>query len=177
LLKIYIYGYLNRIQSSRGSEREAQRNVELMWLTGRLMPDFKSTANFRKDKRKAIRGVCRQFVFAQPHERAVYAKPKRCGQPEHHADDGRFKVRKLMREMNLISKQPGFHAYKKATVEQPDIANVLDRVFNVTSPNKVRCGDGAVHWRRPHQFNEGLAPAVAEEKLNSVAGISSSPPK
>jgi transposase len=62
MLKIYIYGYLNRIQSSRRLEREAQRNVELMWLTGRLMPDFKTSANFRKDNSKAIRGVCRQFV-------------------------------------------------------------------------------------------------------------------
>jgi transposase len=62
LLKIYIYGYLNRIQSSRRLEREAQRNVELMWLTRRLMPDFKTIANFRKDNGKAIRAVCRQFV-------------------------------------------------------------------------------------------------------------------
>jgi transposase len=62
LLKIYIYGYLNRIQSSRRLERESQRNVELMWLTGRLMPDFKTIANFRKDNGKAIRSVCRQFV-------------------------------------------------------------------------------------------------------------------
>jgi transposase len=62
LLKIYIYGYLNRIQSSRRLEREAQRNVELMWLTGRLMPDFKTIANFRKDNGRAIRNVCRQFV-------------------------------------------------------------------------------------------------------------------
>lgn len=63
LLKIYIYGYLNRIQSSRRLEREAQRNVELMWLTGRLMPDFKTIANFQKDNSKFIRGVCRQFVM------------------------------------------------------------------------------------------------------------------
>jgi transposase len=62
LLKIYIYGYLNRIQSSRRLEREAQRNVELMWLTGRLKPDFKTIANFRKDNGKAICKVCRQFV-------------------------------------------------------------------------------------------------------------------
>jgi transposase len=62
LLKIYIYGYLNRIQSSRRLEREAQRNVELMWLTGRLRPDFKTIANFRKDNGQAIRNVCRQFV-------------------------------------------------------------------------------------------------------------------
>lgn len=62
LLKIYIYGYLNRIQSSRRLERETQRNIELMWLTGRLMPDFKTIANFRKDNGSAIRNVCRQFV-------------------------------------------------------------------------------------------------------------------
>lgn len=62
LLKIYIYGYLNRVQSSRRLEREAQRNVELMWLTGRLMPDFKTVADFRKDNGLAIRNVCRQFI-------------------------------------------------------------------------------------------------------------------
>jgi transposase len=62
LLKIYIYGYLNRIQSSRRLEREAQRNVELMWLSGRLMPDFKTIANFRKDNGPAMRNVCRQFI-------------------------------------------------------------------------------------------------------------------
>jgi transposase len=62
LLKIYIYGYLNRIQSSRRLEREARRNVELMWLTARLMPDFKTIANFRKDNGPAIRNVCRQFI-------------------------------------------------------------------------------------------------------------------
>ena len=49
LLKIYVYGYLNRVQSSRRLERECQRNIELVWLTGRLMPDFKTIADFRKD--------------------------------------------------------------------------------------------------------------------------------
>ena len=62
LLKIYIYGYLNRIQSSRRLERETQRNVELIWLTGRLCPDFKTIADFRRDNGKAIRRVCREFV-------------------------------------------------------------------------------------------------------------------
>lgn len=62
LLKVYIYGYLNRIQSSRRLERETQRNVELIWLTGRLMPDFKTIADFRKDNGKAIRSVCREFI-------------------------------------------------------------------------------------------------------------------
>jgi transposase len=54
LLKIYIYGYLNRVQSSRRLEQETQRNIELMWLTGRLMPDFKTISNFRKARRSAV---------------------------------------------------------------------------------------------------------------------------
>lgn len=62
LLKIYIYGYMNRIQSSRRLERETQRNLELIWLTGRLMPDFKTIADFRKDNGVAICKVCSQFV-------------------------------------------------------------------------------------------------------------------
>lgn len=62
LLKLYIYGYLNRIQSSRRLEREAQRNVELMWLTGRLAPDFKTIADFRRNNGPGIRNVCKRFV-------------------------------------------------------------------------------------------------------------------
>lgn len=63
MLKLYVYGYLNRVQSSRRLEREAQRNVELMWLLGRLAPDFKTIADFRKDNGDAIRRVCREFVL------------------------------------------------------------------------------------------------------------------
>src|SRR5271165_697117 len=62
LLKIYLYGYLNRILSSRRLERETQRNLELMWLTGRLMPDFKTIADFRRDNGPAIRAACAQFI-------------------------------------------------------------------------------------------------------------------
>lgn len=62
LLKIYLYGYLNRIQSSRRLERETQRNVELMWLTGQLSPDFKTIADFRHDNGKGLRNVCKRFV-------------------------------------------------------------------------------------------------------------------
>ena len=63
MLKLYVYGYLNRVQSSRCLEREAGRNVELMWLLGRLAPDFKTISDFRKDNTKAIRSVCREFVL------------------------------------------------------------------------------------------------------------------
>src|ERR671933_401532 len=62
LLKLYIYGYLNRVQSSRRLEREAARNVELMWLTWRLIPDHKTIADFRKDNGAAIRKVCAKFI-------------------------------------------------------------------------------------------------------------------
>jgi transposase len=62
LLKLYVYGYLNKVQSSRRLEREAQRNVELMWLTGRLAPDHKTIADFRKDNGPAIQAACAQFV-------------------------------------------------------------------------------------------------------------------
>lgn len=62
MLKLYIYGYLNRVPSSRRLERECQRNIEVIWLTGQLAPDFKTIADFRKDNGKAIREVCREFV-------------------------------------------------------------------------------------------------------------------
>ncbi|MCP4338387.1 MAG: transposase, partial [Desulfobulbaceae bacterium] len=62
MLKLFIYGYLNRIQSSRRLEREAGRNVELMWLLGRLAPDFKTIADFRKDNGKGIKNTCRAFT-------------------------------------------------------------------------------------------------------------------
>src|SRR5271155_765129 len=62
MLKIYVYGYVNQIASSRRLEREARRNVEMMWLTGRLAPDFKTIAGFRKGNSTAIRSACRQFV-------------------------------------------------------------------------------------------------------------------
>ena len=75
LLKIYIYGYLNRIQSSRRLEREAGRNVELMWLTGRLSPDFKTIADFRRDNGKGIRNVCRRFVEPSVASLTCSAKP------------------------------------------------------------------------------------------------------
>jgi len=63
MLKLYIYGYLNQVQSSRRLEREAGRNVEVMWLTGKLAPDFKTIADFRRDQGPAIQAVCRRFVL------------------------------------------------------------------------------------------------------------------
>lgn len=62
MLKLYIYGYLNRMPSSRRLERECQRNIEMICLTGQWAPDFKTIADFCKDSGKAIREVCREFV-------------------------------------------------------------------------------------------------------------------
>jgi transposase len=61
-LKLYVYGYLNRVHSSRRLEREAGRNIEVMWLLGRLAPDFKTIADFRKDNGRAIKKVCARFI-------------------------------------------------------------------------------------------------------------------
>ena len=62
MLKLYVYGYFNQLCSSRRLEREASRNIELMWLTGKLAPDFKTIADFRRDNAEAITSACRQFI-------------------------------------------------------------------------------------------------------------------
>src|SRR5215211_805881 len=62
MLKLYVYGYLNQLCSSRRLEREAGRNVELMWLTGKLAPDFKTIADFRRDNAEPIKLACQQFI-------------------------------------------------------------------------------------------------------------------
>lgn len=67
LLKLYVYGYLNKVQSSQRLEREAQRNVELMWLTGRLVPDHKTIADFRRENGPAIQAACAKFVVLCRH--------------------------------------------------------------------------------------------------------------
>ncbi|NJO37549.1 MAG: transposase, partial [Rhizobiales bacterium] len=63
MLKIYLYGYMNRVQSSRRLEQECRRNLELIWLTGRLAPDLKTIADFRRDNGGAIIGVCARFII------------------------------------------------------------------------------------------------------------------
>jgi transposase len=105
LLKIYIYGYLNRIQSSRRLEREAERNVELMWLTGRLAPDFKTIADFRN----AIRSVCRQFVvlcrnlnlFSQSIIAIDGGKFKAVNNRDRHFTQGKVKARMQQIEQSI----------------------------------------------------------------------------
>ncbi|MDR5776597.1 MULTISPECIES: IS1182 family transposase [unclassified Caballeronia] len=129
MLKIYIYGYLNRIQSSRRLEREAQRNIELMWLTGRLTPDFKTISRFRRDNGKAIRSVCRQFVvlcqrldlFAE----ALVAIDGSKFKAVNHRDRN-FTSAKLERRMRDIEESIGRYllAMDTADRQEPGIAKV-----------------------------------------------------
>jgi len=97
LLKLYIYGYLNRVQSSRRLEREAGRNVEVMWLTSRLVPDHKTIADFRKGNGRAIRQVCSRFVVLFQLGANSSMQPSRCdryaAQANDDGDEGQGPVR------------------------------------------------------------------------------------
>jgi transposase len=127
LLKIYIYGYLNRIQSSRRLERETQRNVELMWLSGRLTPDFKTIADFRRDNGKAIRNVCRQFIelcrrldlFSQSIVAIDGAKFKAVNNRDRNFTSGKVRARMEQIEQSI---ERYLAAMDTADRTQPDVA-------------------------------------------------------
>ena len=127
LLKLYIYGYLNRIQSTRRLERESQRNVELMWLTGRLTPDFKTIADFRRDNGPAIRKVCRQFItlcrkldlFSQSIIAIDGSKFKAVNSRDRNFTSGKLKARMEQVEQSI---DRYLAAMDTADRTQPDIA-------------------------------------------------------
>jgi transposase len=127
LLKIYIYGYLNRIQSSRRLERETQRNVELMWLAGRLTPDFKTIADFRRDNGTAIRNVCRQFIvlcrqldlFAQSIIAIDGSKFKAVNNRDRNFTRGKLRARREQIEQSI---ERYLAAMDTADRTQPDVA-------------------------------------------------------
>src|SRR5438128_2057365 len=127
LLKIYIYGYLNRIQSSRRLERETQRNVELMWLSGRLTPDFKTIADFRRDNGKAIRNVCRQFIelcrrldlFSQSIVAIDGAKFKAVNNRDRNFTSGKVRARMEQIEQSIDRYLAAMDTADRA---QPDVA-------------------------------------------------------
>ena len=127
LLKLYIYGYLNRVQSSRRLEREAGRNVEVMWLTGRLVPDHKTIADFRKDNGRAIRNVCTRFValcrrlelFAEASVAIDGSKFKAV-----NTRDKNFTRAKMKRRMEQIEESVGryLHQLDSADRQEPSLA-------------------------------------------------------
>ncbi len=130
LLKLYIYGYLNRVQSSRRLEREAGRNVEVMWLTGRLVPDHKTIANFRKDNGPAIRKVCARFValcrqldlFAEASVAIDGSKFKAV-----NTRDKNFTRAKMQRRLEQIeeSVQRYLHQLDSADRQEPSVARTM----------------------------------------------------
>src|SRR3981189_3583432 len=123
LLKIYLYGYLNRIQSSRRLEREAQRNVELMWLTGRLTPDFKTVAAFRKDNGPAIRPTCRTFIdWCRRRDLCSHAVAAIDGSKFKavNARDKNFTKAKLKKRMDQVEASIERHMAALETADPPE---------------------------------------------------------
>jgi len=130
LLKLYIYGYLNRVQSSRRLEREAGRNVEVMWLTGRLVPDHKTIADFRKDNGPAIRKVCSRFVtlcrqFGLLAEASVAIDGSKFKAVNNR--DRNFTAAKMKRRMAQIEESVAryLHQLDSADRQEPSLARTM----------------------------------------------------
>jgi transposase len=159
LLKIYVYGYVNQIASSRRLEREAQRNVELMWLTGRLAPDFKTIADFRKDNGPAIRATCRQFIalcrrldlFAHAVAAIDGSKFKAVNTRDRNFTKAKLKKRmeqveasieRYMAALETADRQEGELAQAKSVRLKDKIAALRDqmRAFKVSIPNTPSTG-------------------------------------
>jgi transposase len=151
LLKIYLYGYLNRIQSSRRLEQEANRNLEMMWLTGRLAPDFKTLADFRAENGAPIRGVCREFIllcrrlgmFTQAVVAIDGSKFKAVNHRDRNFTSGKMKLR-----MELI--EQSINEY----LEQ------LDRMDRKEAPRSVR---------KTVRLNERIA--TLKEEMRRLKGL------
>ena len=179
MLKIYLYGYLNRVQSSRRLEREAQRNTELMWLTGRLAPDFKTIADCRKDNGAAIRAVCARFVVLCRQlglfTRAVVAIDGSKFKAVNNRDKN-YTVAKVTGDQNLIaSLKP------HASVNLPDLnwhagkctaSHTSLRRFSTASGNCCRFAVGGAQAavRRLRSFAR-RRPAVSSRPKAEVPGV------
>ena len=132
LLKLYIYGYLNRVQSSRRLEREAGRNLEVMWLTGRLAPDYKTIADFRKDFGGAIRKVCGEFValcreldlFADACVAIDGSKFKAVNSRDRNTTRGKMERRKKEVEKSI---ERYLHELDTADRQEPSTANTAKK--------------------------------------------------
>jgi transposase len=131
LLKIYICGYLNRIASRRRLERECQRNIELMWLTGRLAPDFKTIADFRRNSGSAIRRACRQFIV-------LCRDLKLFSQAVVAIDGSKFKaVNSLARRLARLSMTPPGSSRSTGAIIPGNRPNVFPSFSHLTA-NRLR---------------------------------------
>ena len=110
MLKIYLYGYLNRLQSTRRLEQEARRNLELMWLVGRLAPDFKTLADFRAENTLAIKNVCREFIvlcrrwnlFTETTVAIDGSKFKAVNHRDRNFTSGKMRTRMALIEQSIV---------------------------------------------------------------------------
>ena len=153
LLKIYIYGYLNRVQSSRRLEREAHRNIEVMWLTSRLMPDFKTIADFRKNNGAAIGKVCRQFVilcrdldlFANADIAIDGSKFKAVNNRDKNFTDKKLQARieqleaniaRYLEELDRADRQPELVPDARVLHLEEKIASIKSQIANFNEINK-----------------------------------------
>ena len=153
LLKIYIYGYLNRVQSSRRLEREAQRNIEVMWLTSRLMPDFKTIADFRKNNGSAISKVCRQFVllcrsldlFANSEIAIDGSKFKGVNNRDRNFTDKKLQARieqleaniaRYLEELDRADRQPELVPDARVSHLKEKIASIKNQIADFNEINK-----------------------------------------
>jgi hypothetical protein len=136
VLKLYIYDYLNRIQSSRRLEKESHRNVELMWLLTRLSPDFKTIADFRKDNDKGIKAVCRQFVqmcrkmnmFAESLFAIDGSKFKAVNSKDKKAKASKLAcLQKRLAELRVIEEEVKANPDKQVSKNNPDARLLLTR--------------------------------------------------
>lgn len=128
MLKLYVYGYLNQLRSSRRLERESGRNVELLWLLNRLSPDFKTIANFRKDNREAIVGVCRAFVRFCREQGLFGAELVSIDGSKFRASASRKAVytpKRIERELVRIDKQVNAYLREldEADINEPEVSS------------------------------------------------------
>ena len=144
LLKLYIYGYLNRVQSSRRLEREAGHNVEVMWLTGRLVPDHKTIADFRKDNGTAIRKVCARFIalcrtiglLTQPSVAIDGSKFKAVNNRDRNFTRAKMERRMAQIEESVARYLQQLDTMTQRTAETLAVNSAPDRLARVSAPQR-----------------------------------------
>ena len=163
LLKIYLYGYLNQVQSSRRLEREAQRNIELMWLVGRLAPDFKTIADFRKDNGAAIRAVCRS-LWALPSAR-LFTRRRCC--------DRRQQVQSGEQPRQELHRRQGHRADGAGQRQHRALPGALDRADreegDVAEAKSVRLKEKIAGLRRQMHALKMMEQAVQDAPDQQVS--------
>jgi len=159
MLKLFIYGYLNQVQSSRRLEREAQRNVELMWLTERLAPDHKTIADFRRDDGPAIQQVCRQFVV-------LCRKLKLFSEAFVAIDGSKFKAlnnrdknftkAKVKRRLQQIDESIARYLSEMESLDRRDDARAQDKTQHLSE--KIEILKGEIAKLKKHEAAMRVAP-------------------